>query len=85
MLNLPNLIEIETPRPPDPILRRPCADREEKRVTHGRDMRNNEQFAAGCLKQKGRPERWDPAAADPIAKRYSNGEHSHAARLQTNG
>ena len=27
--------QIETPRPPDPIMRRPCADREEKRVTHG--------------------------------------------------
>jgi hypothetical protein len=30
--------QIETPRPPDPIMRRPCADREEKRVTYGRDM-----------------------------------------------
>ena len=29
--------QIETPRPPDPILRRSCADREEKRVTHGRE------------------------------------------------
>ena len=48
--------QIETPRPPDPILRRPCADREEKRVTHGRDLRNHEQFAAGGHKQKGRPE-----------------------------
>jgi hypothetical protein len=25
--------QIETPRLPDPIMRRPCADREEKRVT----------------------------------------------------
>jgi hypothetical protein len=48
--------QIETPRPPDPILRRPRADREEKRVTHGRDMRNEEQLAAGDLHQKGRPE-----------------------------
>ena len=48
--------QIETPRPPDPILRRPRADREEKRVTHGRDMRNEEQLAAGNLRQKGRPE-----------------------------
>jgi hypothetical protein len=77
--------QIETPRPPDPILRRPCADREEKRVTHGRDMRNNEQLAVGCLKPKGRPASWGVAAADPTATRYSNGEHSHAARLQTNG
>jgi hypothetical protein len=77
--------QIETPRPPDPILRRPCADREEKRVTHGRDMRNNEQLAAGCLKQKGRAESCALADADPTATRYSNGEHSHAARLQTNG
>ena len=29
--------QIETPRPPDPIMRRPCADREEKRVTRGSD------------------------------------------------
>ena len=29
--------QIETPRPPDPIMRRPRADREEKRVTHGSD------------------------------------------------
>ena len=29
--------QIETPRLPDPIMRRPCADREEKRVTHRRD------------------------------------------------
>jgi hypothetical protein len=27
--------QIETPRSPDPIMRRPCADREEKRVTPG--------------------------------------------------
>ena len=27
--------QAETPRPPDPIMRRPCADREEKQVTHG--------------------------------------------------
>jgi hypothetical protein len=29
--------QIETPRPPNPIMRRPCADREEKRVTRGSD------------------------------------------------
>ena len=33
--------QIETPRPPDPILRRPCADREEKRVTHGCETGGN--------------------------------------------
>ena len=27
--------QIETPRSPDPIMRRPSADREEKRVTRG--------------------------------------------------
>jgi hypothetical protein len=27
--------QIEMPRPPDPIMRRLYADREEKRVTHG--------------------------------------------------
>ena len=44
-LRVPNLraqahevvTQIETPRPPDPIMRRPCADREEKRVTRGSD------------------------------------------------
>jgi hypothetical protein len=36
--------QIETPRPPDPIMRRPRADREEKRVTHGRDMRNEDRL-----------------------------------------
>jgi hypothetical protein len=29
--------QIETPCSPDPILRRPCADREEKRVTRESD------------------------------------------------
>ena len=29
-------------------------------------MRNNELLAAGCLKQKGRPERWDLAAPIPL-------------------
>jgi hypothetical protein len=31
--------QIGTPRPPDPIMRRPRADREEKRVTHGHDQK----------------------------------------------
>jgi hypothetical protein len=29
----------ETPRPPDPIRRRPCANREEKRVTRSDKIR----------------------------------------------
>jgi len=29
--------QIGTPRPPDPIMRRPSVDREEKRATHGND------------------------------------------------
>ena len=36
--------QIETPRPPDPIMRRPCADREEKRVTHGNGSRREKQL-----------------------------------------
>ncbi len=36
--------QIETPRPPDPIMRRPRADREEKRVTHGNGNRREEQL-----------------------------------------
>jgi hypothetical protein len=31
--------QIEASRPPDPITRWSCADREEKRVTHGKGMR----------------------------------------------
>ena len=34
--------QIEAPRSPDPIMRRPCADREEKRVTYGGDERDDE-------------------------------------------
>jgi hypothetical protein len=77
--------QIETPRPPDPILRRPCADREEKRVTHGRDMMNEEQNnlpPAGPSRKgvrKGKP--W--LMATSTAMRYCNGEHSHAEGLQT--
>ena len=60
--------QIETPRPPDPILRRPCADREEKRVTHGRDIRTNGQLAADRPGQKG--SRKGMACAIPTATRY---------------
>ena len=34
--------QIETPRPPDPIMRRSRADREEKRVKHGNGLRREE-------------------------------------------
>src|ERR1700691_5968133 len=44
--------QIETPRPPDPIMRRPRADREEKRVTHGRDMRNEDRLDPGNPNQR---------------------------------
>ena len=36
--------QIETPHPPDPIMRRPCADRGEKRVTYGNGLRKEEQL-----------------------------------------
>jgi hypothetical protein len=75
--------QIETPRPPDPIMRRPCADREEKRVIHGRDMRNAEQLFSGDLHQKGRPEVYGLVDANPTAMRYSNGEQNYAEGLQT--
>ena len=48
--------QIETPRPPDPILRRPCADREEKRVTRGSDRsgpRDQEQLDLTDPNQRG--------------------------------
>lgn len=43
--------QIETPRPPDPILRRPCADREEKRVTRGCDIDDDKQPDPGLAGQ----------------------------------
>src|SRR4051812_28613514 len=45
--------QIETPRPPDPIMRRPRADREEKRVIHGRDMTKEEQLDPRNPNQRG--------------------------------
>ena len=72
--------QIETPRPPDPILRRPCADREEKRVTHGRDMRNNKQLAAGGPAERACG-RVMPGGCQSTAMRYSNGEQSYAEGL----
>lgn len=43
--NAPKVVgQIETPRPPDPILRRPRADREEKRVTYGNGLRPEERL-----------------------------------------
>ena len=49
--------QIGTPCSPDPIMRRPGADREEKRVTHGRDERrrtgsNTEQLDPGDPNQR---------------------------------
>ena len=46
--------QIETPRPPDPIMRRPCADREEKRVTRGSETeRPTEQLDLNDPNQRG--------------------------------
>jgi len=45
--------QIETPRPPDPIMRRPCADREEKRVTYGNGLRREELLAPANPNQRG--------------------------------
>jgi hypothetical protein len=45
--------QIETRRPPDPILRRPCTNREEKRVTHGHDMRSDERDERALLEVQG--------------------------------
>ncbi len=36
--------QIETPHPPDAIMRRSCVDREEKRVTYGNGLRKEEQL-----------------------------------------
>ena len=38
--------QIKTPHPPDPIMRRPYADREAKRVTHGKGSRQRAREAA---------------------------------------
>jgi Transposase IS66 family len=49
--------QIEIPRPPDPIMRRPCTDREEKPVTRGSDMirtvTNQEQLDPSDPNQRG--------------------------------
>lgn len=45
--------QIETPPPSDPIMRRPCADREEKRVTHGKGRRHEEQLDPDNPNQRG--------------------------------
>ena len=61
--------QIETPRLPDPIMRRPCADREEKRVTHAnetaRDPRERDD------KQPGGPDRNSLTATTPIREALS--------------
>ena len=45
--------QIETPHPPDPMMRRPCADREEKRVTHGNGLRQEERLDPSNPNQRG--------------------------------
>jgi len=45
--------QIETPRLPDPIMRRPCADREEKRVIHGKRHEAEEQLDPDNPNQRG--------------------------------
>ena len=62
-------------------MRRPCADREEKRATHGRDMGTRNSLSPATFIKKGRPE--GLVDANPTAMRYSNGEQSYAEGLQT--
>ena len=47
--------QIETPCSPDPMMRRPCADREEKRVTRGsaHPARKQEQLDLDGPNQRG--------------------------------
>jgi hypothetical protein len=52
--------QIETPRPPDPIMRRPRVDREEKRVTYGNDQRREEQLDPNNPNQRGHLDRGSP-------------------------
>src|SRR3954464_2657447 len=51
------VVQIGTPCPPDPIMRQPCADREEKRVTHRSDTipiaRDQEQLDLNNPNQRG--------------------------------
>ena len=52
--NAPKVVgQIETLRPPDPIMRRPRADREEKRVTHGIGRGHEEQLDPDSPNQRG--------------------------------
>ena len=52
--------QIETPCSPDPILRRPCADREEKRVTRESDT----------IRKRSDQKQLDPKT--PIREDFSN-------------
>ena len=66
--------QIETPRSPDPIMRRPCADREEKRVTRGSDMIRNEdeqeQLDLNDPNQRGLLDRRGLSIATKVAYRH---------------
>jgi len=46
-------LQIEAPRFPDPIMRRPWADREEKRVTHAKGRRRAEELDPDNPNQRG--------------------------------
>src|ERR1700710_2822211 len=61
--------QIETPRSPDPIMRRPCADREEKRVTRGSDTAGSRKHRSG-----------DACLTDPNQRRHLGIEVSRLAR-----
>ena len=45
--------QIETPRLPDPIMRRPSVDREEKRVTYGNGLQREDQLDPRHPNQRG--------------------------------
>ena len=72
----PKVAQIETPRPPDPIVRRPRADREEKRVTHGIGSGYEEQLDPDNPNQRSflelplSPVLWPPAGQSSAALRF---------------
>ena len=75
--------QIGTPRPPDPILRRPCADREEKRVTHGRDTSGRPTATRYVTKDDRMPTGRKPDGDQPMsnAERQARYRARHAAVL----
>lgn len=73
--------QIETPRPPNPIMRRRCADCGEKRVTYGRDMSGQSQCKALANESQGHAHRTQTRPHQVMSN--AQPQACHGARLAT--